>query len=288
MTIRTYSSPEAFKQALEQRLRTSAKSGAEFARKRQLLVFDRFLARVVAVLGDAATLKGGLVLELRIERARTTKDVDLRVVGSPDDILARLQEAGRRDLGDFLTFEVGPDEDYPEIQNDGMQYDGLRFRAECKLAGEGPPRHRPARDRAAHRCEALARGSRADLHVPQDARAPRNCARAAWRLDDALRSDGPRRPAGVAHSRRGDQGGPDLSRSRPRRSAQCNLGARDLVLAVALNSKWTQLGPLNPSTGCKGTSLRHGGKSEGTRRQQRAVPQPSSVPSAARPSARAW
>jgi hypothetical protein len=136
MTIRTYSSPEAFKQALEQRLRTSAKSGAEFARKRQLLVFDRFLARVVALLGDAATLKGGLVLELRIERARTTKDVDLRMVGSPDDILARLQEAGRRDLGDFLTFEVGPDEDHPEIQNDGMQYDGLRFRAECKLAGK--------------------------------------------------------------------------------------------------------------------------------------------------------
>lgn len=111
MTLRTYSSPAAFKQSLEQRLRTSAKSGAEFARKRQLLVFDRFLARVVAVLGDAATLKGGLVLELRIERARTTKDVDLRMVGSPDDILARLQEAGRRDLGDFLTFEVGTDED---------------------------------------------------------------------------------------------------------------------------------------------------------------------------------
>ena len=53
MTVRTYSSPEAFKQALEQRFRTSAKSGAEFARKRQLLVFERFLARVVAVLGPA-------------------------------------------------------------------------------------------------------------------------------------------------------------------------------------------------------------------------------------------
>jgi hypothetical protein len=136
MTIRTYSSPEAFKQALEQRLRTSAKSGAEFARKRQLLVFDRLLARIVAVLGDAATLKGGLVLELRLERARTTKDVDLRMVGSPEDVLAKLQEAGRKDLGDFMTFEVGPDEDHPEIQNDGMQYDGLRFRAECKLAGK--------------------------------------------------------------------------------------------------------------------------------------------------------
>jgi len=136
MTVRTYPSPEAFKQALEQRLRTSTTSGAEFARKRQLLVFDRFLARVVAVLGDAATLKGGLVLELRLERARTTKDVDLRMMGSSDGILARLQEAARRDLGDFMTFEIGPDEDHPEIQSDGMPYDGLRFRAECKLAGK--------------------------------------------------------------------------------------------------------------------------------------------------------
>jgi hypothetical protein len=38
MTVRTYPSPEAFKQA---RLRTSARTGAQFARKRQLLVFDR-------------------------------------------------------------------------------------------------------------------------------------------------------------------------------------------------------------------------------------------------------
>lgn len=133
---RTYASPETFKQALEQRLKTSAKSGADFARRRQLLVFDRFLARVVAIVGDAATLKGGLVLELRLERARTTKDVDLRMVGSPGELPAKLQQAGRSDLGDFMTFEVAPDEDHPAIQNDGMQYDGLRFRAECKLAGK--------------------------------------------------------------------------------------------------------------------------------------------------------
>ena len=135
MTIRTYASPEAFKQAVEQRLRSSVPSGAGVARRRQLLVFERFLARVVAVIGDAATLKGGLVLELRIARARTTKDVDLRMVGSPDGTLARLQEAGRRDLGDFLTFEVSLDADHPAIQNDGMKYDGMRFRAECRLAG---------------------------------------------------------------------------------------------------------------------------------------------------------
>lgn len=114
MTPRTYASPDAFKQALEQRLRSSAKTGTEFARKRQLLVFDRFLARIDAVLGDAATLKGGLVLELRLERARTTKDVDLRMEGSPEDVLVKLQEAGRRNLGDFMTFEVGPDDDHRE------------------------------------------------------------------------------------------------------------------------------------------------------------------------------
>lgn len=68
MTPRTYASPEAFKRALEERLRSSASTGAEFARARQLLVFDRFLARIVAVYGDAATLKGGLALELRLER----------------------------------------------------------------------------------------------------------------------------------------------------------------------------------------------------------------------------
>jgi hypothetical protein len=91
MTKRTYSTPAAFKQALEQRLRAASSSGGDFARRRQLLVFDRFLARVVAVLGDTVVLKGGLVLELRLERARTTNDVDLRVTGSPERVLSQLQ-----------------------------------------------------------------------------------------------------------------------------------------------------------------------------------------------------
>jgi hypothetical protein len=136
MTARTYSTPDAFKQALEQRLRTNTTSGTELERKRQLLVFERFLSRVVGAFGDAVTLKGGLVVELRVERARTTKDVDLRMVGPSDDLLVRLRSAGHAELGDFLTFEVGPDENHPEIQSDGMKYDGLRFRAECVLAGK--------------------------------------------------------------------------------------------------------------------------------------------------------
>jgi hypothetical protein len=135
MKPRTYDTPLAFKAALEQRLRNAASDGLDFARRRQLLVFDRFLARVVTVFGEAAVLKGGLVLELRLARARTTKDIDLRMTGSSSDLLPELQRGGRLDLGDFMTFELTPDPDLPVIQNDGMQYDGFRFRAQCRIAG---------------------------------------------------------------------------------------------------------------------------------------------------------
>lgn len=134
--MRGYQSPDAFKAALEDRLRQSNTDGTAFTRKRQLLVFERFLARVVSTLGTSVMLKGGLALELRLERARTTKDIDLRVDGSANAILEKLQAAGRIDTGDFMTFEVVPDPHHPDIQNDGMQYDGLRFRVECKLAGK--------------------------------------------------------------------------------------------------------------------------------------------------------
>lgn len=136
MTVRSYSSPEAFKQGLEQRLRDRVASGTGLSRKRQLLVFDRFLARIVQVFGTAVTLKGGLALELRLTRARTTKDIDLRIMGAADELLPRLQQAGRLDLHDFMLFEVQPDREHPELTNEGLKYDGLRFRAECKLAGK--------------------------------------------------------------------------------------------------------------------------------------------------------
>ena len=136
MSARTYASPESFRQALEMRLRSSVVGGGELSRRRQLLVFDRFLARVVAVLGDAAMLKGGLVLELRVERARTTRDIDLRLVGSANEVLIQLQQAGRKDLGDFMMFAIVPDQTMPVITSDGMQFEGLRFRAECVLAGK--------------------------------------------------------------------------------------------------------------------------------------------------------
>ena len=135
MSPSRYPTPVGFRAALEARLRRRASGdGLELQRVRQLVVFERFLARLVAEFEDGVVLKGGLVLELRLERARTTKDVDLRLVGAPSRTLDRLQRAGRRDLGDHLEFLVVPDPRHPEIEAEGMAYEGLRFRVEPRIA----------------------------------------------------------------------------------------------------------------------------------------------------------
>ena len=131
-----YGSPAAFRMAVESRLRAEViRSGMDSQRFRQLLTFDRFLARLFSVFRDAVLLKGGLALEMRLSRARATRDIDLRMVGAPDDILPRLQEAGRMDLGDFLLFEVQPDPDQPILDAEAMRYTGRRYRCEPRLAG---------------------------------------------------------------------------------------------------------------------------------------------------------
>ena len=123
-----FETPLAFKQSLEQRLRDkAATTGTDLNRLRQVLVYERFLARVFEVFGDDAVLKGGIVLELRLERARATKDVDLGLRGNPQTILERLQEAGRLALGDFLTFEVVRDAKHPDILTEGLSYEGFRL-----------------------------------------------------------------------------------------------------------------------------------------------------------------
>jgi hypothetical protein len=134
---RTFATPEAFRMALEQRLRTEArKQDRDLARLRQLLVFDRFLSRVFHHLGDNVIAKGGITLELRLDRARTTKDVDLWMRGDAARTLDRLRELGELDLGDFLSFTVEPDKDHPVMKGEGMVYEGRRFRGEARLAGK--------------------------------------------------------------------------------------------------------------------------------------------------------
>lgn len=134
---RTFTTPAAFKASLEERLRSRATAtGSDLQRLRQLVVYDRFLARLFDDDAGDVVLKGGLALELRSERARATKDVDLRMMGAPDAALERLQEVGRRALGDFLHFEVLSDPKHPTIEADGLVYEGRRYRVQALLAGK--------------------------------------------------------------------------------------------------------------------------------------------------------
>lgn len=133
---RQYDTPQAFKDAVEHRLKAAAaEKGVDIQRLRQLFVFDRLLARIFTHFEDVL-LKGGFVVELRTQRARTTKDLDFRLTGEPDRILAELQKAGRLGSGDYLTFEVRPDTKMHTINADALEYEGRRYRAKAQLAGK--------------------------------------------------------------------------------------------------------------------------------------------------------
>jgi hypothetical protein len=132
---RRYASAVDFKQALEERLRRDA-TGPEIPRRRQLLMFQRLLARISPGLGRHLVLKGGLALEVRLGGARTTGDIDLVLFGAEATLLERLQALGQLDLGDFMTFEIQPKKATPDVAGDGVLYGGKRFRVEGKLAGK--------------------------------------------------------------------------------------------------------------------------------------------------------
>jgi hypothetical protein len=137
LVTRLFSTPGAFKASLEERLRTRARAcGTDIQRLRQLVVYDRLLARLFADSPIDVVLKGGLVLELRRQGARATKDIDLRMAGDPGSMRQRLQAVGRVDLGDYLEFEVDNDPDHPTIEAPELAYEGRRYRVQAYLASK--------------------------------------------------------------------------------------------------------------------------------------------------------
>lgn len=132
----SYATPAAFLMALKRQVQArAAETGRPYNRGLPLLVMERFAARVMAEYGNHVLIKGGLALELQLERARTTRDIDLRVDGDPSAVLDRLRAAGTSDLGDRLAFRVEEHPAHPEIVGDGVRYEGTRYRAEAQLAG---------------------------------------------------------------------------------------------------------------------------------------------------------
>lgn len=103
-----YATAEAFRTALEQRLKNEAEaSGVALIRLRKRVAFERFLARLAASESSGWVLKGAFALELRLGlRTRTTKDIDLGRADDEEGATEHLNAATDVDLGDFFDFEV--------------------------------------------------------------------------------------------------------------------------------------------------------------------------------------
>jgi hypothetical protein len=96
-----------------------------------MVAFDRFLSRLFSHGPDQWVVKGGFALQLRLgASARTTKDIDLFVMGEAQEIYPHLREAGAIDLGDWFAFEV-MDTTHSDIDAIG----GLRYRLHSLLDG---------------------------------------------------------------------------------------------------------------------------------------------------------
>ena len=119
----------------------SREQGGDIQRMRRSIAFDRLLCRLFDSPDEKWILKGGYAMELRIQTARATKDIDLSIPveilkGSddqPDVILHEmLQNAAGKDLGDFFTFVIGE----PMRDLDAAPYGGARFPVTSKIAGK--------------------------------------------------------------------------------------------------------------------------------------------------------
>ncbi len=137
---RSYASAGAFRRALEERLKQIAQAEqTDINRLRRQVAFDRLLARLFHTDHAPWTLKGGYALELRLQAARSTVDIDLTIqkaVFTSDNseqtnsaIREMLQDAANQQLGDWLEYLIGA----PTMDLDGAPYGGARYPIEARM-----------------------------------------------------------------------------------------------------------------------------------------------------------
>ena len=116
---KSYPNAEAFRQALEARLRNAAQQrGVQIQGLRLKVAIERLLARLFNDVEPPWLLKGGYAMELRFRpKARTTRDLDLTTGDAVDPAALRqrllevheaLQSAAAKDLGDSFEFLIQP------------------------------------------------------------------------------------------------------------------------------------------------------------------------------------
>ena len=117
-----YRSAAAFREALETRLAERARAtGVAPMRLRKLVVFDRLLARLLAVAAGRWLLKGALALDFRYPaKARATKE---------EAAVADFLAVQSLDLDDFFNFAI------EKLSSDLADVGARRFRVRAELAG---------------------------------------------------------------------------------------------------------------------------------------------------------
>jgi len=103
-----YATAAAFRSALEAQVCLRLGHGSSsIVRVRKAIVFERLLARLLAVAPERWMLKGALALDCRLGiHARATMDMDLGRYDDTDAPTGDLLAAQGRDLGDYVVFGV--------------------------------------------------------------------------------------------------------------------------------------------------------------------------------------
>ncbi|MHB1355678.1 MAG: nucleotidyl transferase AbiEii/AbiGii toxin family protein [Anaerolineae bacterium] len=142
-----YADGGSFRKALEVRLLTlSQNTGLPSVRLRKMVAFERFLARLVVDHPKGWLLKGGLALQWGLgERARTTQDIDVLLLGSTEDVHATLVHAALLDLQDWFRYQVELPSSFTGRNAGGLRFavhsllDGRRFESFHVDVGWGDP-----------------------------------------------------------------------------------------------------------------------------------------------------
>ncbi len=126
-----YETDQAFRTALEARIKQGQTDSAGVSRLRKRIVFERLLARLVAEAPGEWVLKGGFALELRLGTvARSTKDADFDWRLAEDDAVEMLLDAAALDLDDGFTFALERANEETDLPGGGQ-----RWRVTATLAG---------------------------------------------------------------------------------------------------------------------------------------------------------
>lgn len=128
-----YATANAFRTALESRLLDRATAqNIPLIRLRKLVVFDRLIARLMAVAPDRWVLKGAVALQFRAgPEYRTTRDIDFGQRGDEEAATSDLLAAQSLDLGDHFSFVIEREGPIDPADADSA----VRYHARAELAG---------------------------------------------------------------------------------------------------------------------------------------------------------